>query len=81
MGGVQHQVKAFPAEQVLHFLAGQPFGGDVYFLGMGEQGLPVFCGYAGGDGHRLRSEKFHHFPAFRGPGKNADLIHPGILWA
>ena len=81
MGGIYHPVEAFFPEEGFHLPFIQPFGGDYDPWDLFQQLSSVLRGGAGGNGKAFkRGQPLHQLPPLGGPGKNAKLIHPGILW-
>ena len=80
VGGVYHQVEPLPTEQRFHFFLRQPPGGNGQVLPPGQQGLPVFRGYADRDPGIVFRQKFRQKPPLGGSGKYTQLTHSGILW-
>ena len=83
VGGVQHQVEVVFLQKGGHLLFVQPPRQDLQARRGRQECLPILRGHAGGDGGLipLTREEFRQLPALRGPGKNAEIIHPDTLWA
>ncbi len=76
VGGVHHQIEALPDQQGLHLLLCQAAVGNRQAVSGRQQRLPVLRGDTGGYLHRRVRQQLHQPAALRGPGEDAQLIHP-----